>query len=62
MTLLCRRQRLGDQQVAKEQQRRLRKQAKAGQSEESENDAQGALDLAGPDGDDEVDAGEELSA
>jgi hypothetical protein len=36
---------------------------RAGQSEESENDAQGALDLACPDGDDEeVDAGEELSA
>ncbi len=49
--------------VTKEQQRRLRKQAKAGQAEESEDDAQGTLDLADADGDDEgADAEEELSA
>lgn len=48
---------------AKEQQRRFLKQANAGQAEESENDAQGALDLADPDGDDEdADAGKEFSA
>jgi hypothetical protein len=48
--------------VAKEQQRRLRKQAKAGQAEISDDEAQGTLDLADPDGDDgEADA-EELSA
>jgi hypothetical protein len=52
-----------EERVAKEQQHRLRKQAKAGQAEESKNDAQGALDLADPDGDDEeADAGEESSA
>lgn len=45
--------------VAKEQQRRLRKQAKAGQAEAAEDDPQGDLDL----GDDEdADVDEELSA
>jgi hypothetical protein len=49
--------------VAKEQQRRLRKQAKAGRAEESEDEAQGTLDLADAEGDDEgADAEEELSA
>ena len=49
--------------VAKELERRARKQAKAGQADATEDDAQGDLDLADPDAEDaDADAGEELSA
>jgi hypothetical protein len=47
--------------VTKEHQRRLRKQAKAGQAEAADDDAQGDLDLGTLD-DAEADDGEELSA
>jgi hypothetical protein len=49
--------------VAKEQQRRLRKQAKAGQAEDSDDGTQRTLDLDAPGDDDgDSDVEEELSA
>jgi hypothetical protein len=48
--------------VTKEHQRRLRKLAKAGQADASDDDAQGDLDLADPDDEGDADGDEELSA